>query len=195
MRTDGNYRHGMTGTRVHNIWRDMIKRCRHHPLYNGRVRVCERWMVFENFYADMGDPPPGLSIDRKNNDGDYEPGNCRWATQKEQARNRRTSRKVGGVTIAEIAEKMGAKQHTIARRLRLGLELPTPIRECQHRFVVCEGKHIPLMEWSHRAGVSYSTLISRLKHGWSSREVLFGRLRHSSKSKNVEHLNAIFSEW
>jgi hypothetical protein len=74
----------------------MIKRCRYPSWRNfqywgGRgVSVCVRWQKFENFLTDMGERPAGKSIDRyPNKDGNYEPGNCRWATPKEQAANRR----------------------------------------------------------------------------------------------------------
>jgi hypothetical protein len=84
-------------TSAYCTWRSMRQRCfnanmKAYPYYGGRgITICPRWLdSFENFLADMGERPPGTSLDRfPNNSGNYEPGNCRWATSKEQAQNRR----------------------------------------------------------------------------------------------------------
>lgn len=82
-------------TRTYSGWEAMIQRC-HNPnastyfRYGGRgVTVCDRWRTFENFLTDMGERPEGKTLDRINPFGNYEPGNCRWATAKEQANNTR----------------------------------------------------------------------------------------------------------
>ena len=90
-----NVTHGKYHSRIYSIWRNMFSRCTNsnhdsYPDYGGRgIQVCERWRKFENFFADMGDVPEGLTIDRIEVDGNYEPGNCRWATWSEQNLNKR----------------------------------------------------------------------------------------------------------
>lgn len=86
--------HGQKGSRTYECWNGMIQRCtnpkkKHYKYYGGRgIAVCERWRKFANFFDDMGERPVGMSLDRyPDNDGNYEPGNCRWATAKEQRHN------------------------------------------------------------------------------------------------------------
>lgn len=88
-------KHGMYTTKIYYLWRGMRQRCENpnahgYPWYGAKgVKVCERWQSFDNFFADMGDKPEGLSLDRINPFGDYEPSNCRWADATTQRLNTR----------------------------------------------------------------------------------------------------------
>ena len=122
--------HGMEGTSIYNTWAGMLQRCNnknyhqfHH--YGGRgITVCDEWRKFETFYADMGGRPEGRSLDRIDNDGNYCKDNCRWATKKEQIRNRRTSTfltyKGQTLSVSGWAEELGIKRKCLERRIRDG---------------------------------------------------------------------------
>ena len=111
----------------------MRQRCENpkHPKYQrygGRgIRVCDAWQSFENFASDMGPQPPGMTIDRKDNDGDYTPTNCRWVTQQEQARNRSTSvlwdHEGQVMCLSEWARKFGVHIATVQARIRAGASI------------------------------------------------------------------------
>ena len=128
---------------TYQSWRAMKHRCLNPkasdwPHYGGRgIQVCERWMMFENFLADMGERPEGMTIDRENNDGGYEPRNCRWATRQTQTRNSRANLKVtlGSQTrcLADWCDLLGVQLVTFyARVYRQGMTyrqaLLTPVR-------------------------------------------------------------------
>jgi hypothetical protein len=122
--------HGLGGTNIYKIWSSMIARCSNpsrsdYKWYGERrIKVCKRWRdSILNFVADIGYPPSSKhSLDRIDNDGNYKPSNCRWATPKEQARNRSTSRMIAfdGKTqsLAAWAEEVGLRLGTLHFRLK-----------------------------------------------------------------------------
>lgn len=123
--------HGGSGTSEHRIWKLMRDRCKNvkspsYPYYGGRgILVCDRWGDFKNFLEDVGPRPSAKhSIDRINNDGNYEPSNCRWATRKQQMRNTRANAMItsGGVTksMAAWAEDLGVSYWAIRARRHRG---------------------------------------------------------------------------
>jgi hypothetical protein len=135
------FRHGFTGTRIHRIWLQMLQRClnpnhRAYRYYGGRgITICERWKVFENFLADMGEAPAGLSLDRfPNRNGNYEPGNVRWATHTEQmdntSRNRHYFYKGQRYCISALARFAGIPERTLYHRL---VKMQMPVEQAIQR--------------------------------------------------------------
>lgn len=141
-RVSKNKRHGLSDTIEHRAWARIRRRCNsptyhNYPRYGARgIKVCERWDIFENFLADMGPrPAPGYSVERINNDGNYEPSNCKWATQKEQNNNKcnvstpEQDRKIkegleNGYSFDKIADLIGKTPGSVkARVYRIGLSM------------------------------------------------------------------------
>jgi hypothetical protein len=123
-----NRTHNMTNTAIYRVWAAMRNRCQNPKVksfndYGGRgIKVCERWQSFETFLVDMGPrPSPEYQIDRIDNDGDYEPSNCRWAKRLEQASNKRNNRFItaNGETLhmAEWARRLGCQPSAILYRI------------------------------------------------------------------------------
>ena len=120
--------HGMTKTNLHKVWLQMRDRCKNkanksYKNYGGRgITICKRWDNFAKFYIDMGECPKGLTLERIDNDGNYEPSNCKWSTRTEQNNNSRINviieYKGQRLTMAEWARLIGIKYNTLLYRLR-----------------------------------------------------------------------------
>lgn len=128
----GYYKHGMEGSPTYRSWDSMKQRClnkksKDYPQYGGKgIKICQGWIdSFEQFLSDMGTRPEGTSIDRINGSGNYEPGNCRWATYSEQNRNLKSNviLEISGEkkTIAEWAQSTNIPYATIYARYRKGI--------------------------------------------------------------------------
>lgn len=130
--THGHTR-GPKHSRIYGSWRHMLERCLcktsdHYAGYGARgIKVCKRWLKFENFLADMGERPEGKSLDRRNNNGNYTKKNCRWATQREQTQNTRVSKlnprkvrrirklRAQGMPSRKVGKLFGVKHITVLR--------------------------------------------------------------------------------
>ncbi len=132
--------HGATGTLTYKRWKSMQSRChsvnsKSYQNYGGRgIKVCEQWLYsFDNFLKDMGECPSAeYTLERINNQGNYEPLNCKWATKKEQNRNTSRNRLIQykGEThcIGEWAEILGISKNTIYKRLYRGLSIDEALK-------------------------------------------------------------------
>lgn len=175
-------RHGYHGTPTYVSWRSMRRRCLTRTVpeyrsYGGRgITICSQWNSFKNFLSDMGERPKGMDLDRINNDGHYEPMNCRWATPQQQARNRRNTKLIVAfgeskalVNWAEddrCAVSYSALQHRISSGWQAEEAISTSPNVIMPITAFKETK--TLKEWAEdtRCVVRYWTLQSRLYRGW-----------------------------
>lgn len=123
--------HGLTGSPTWNSWKSMHDRCSRkgnasYPRYGARgIRVCTRWAQFESFLQDMGLRPEGTELDRKDNDGNYTPSNCRWVTKRKNNNNKSNNVKVfykgKEISIMQLSRKTGISASTLYSRKRRGI--------------------------------------------------------------------------
>lgn len=183
------------------VWAGMKNRCLSdrnpsYSRYGGRgISVCDRWLRFDHFLTDMGPRPPGTSIDRIDNDGNYEPGNCRWATRVEQNNNTSSTVKLyhDGITDCVLgwSRRLGIAAKTLHRRIELGwpvvdvLAIPVDnklsknhVRKYDH-----DGLSLTLSEWSRRTGITHGSIQGRINAGWTLSEALTVPTRKHSARK------------
>lgn len=185
--------HGRSRTPEYRVWQQLRQRClnpraKSFDNYGGRgVTVCDRWNEsFQAFIDDMGArPSPYHSIDRIDNDGPYEPKNCRWAEMRVQLRNRRTNSMLTFLgrtqTVTDWAAELGIAAPTLDARLQRGWSLEKALstlgesssrKKHAHRMLTYNGETLSLAEWNRRLGCSPTTILCRLKNGWSVERAL-----------------------
>lgn len=181
-----NLKHGRSGSVEYDAWRAMRYRCGNpscwnFPDYGGRgITVCKEWdESFEAFLADMGPRPDGWSLDRINNDQGYYPRNCRWASKKEQQRNRRVTKTVSWQgkdrTLSELEAEFGLPRSVLSLRLGLGwtleraLKEPALIKKPKHQVF---GKTMTTKEICAEYGINRQTFNWRIRQGWTAEQTV-----------------------
>jgi hypothetical protein len=181
--------HGMTkhgyAPRIYRIWAGMKDRCYNknrskYKRYGARgIVVCEEWKNnFMNFYnwAISNGYQDNLSIDRKDNDGNYEPDNCRWITNKEQCNNTSINRFITinnkTQTLSQWAREVNIRIETIEARLKKGLEGEDLIKKPIKNLIAINGESKTITEWSRISGINSRTIASRINSGWNIQDIL-----------------------
>lgn len=180
--------HGMSHSRLYNIYSNMKDRCYNkktssYKRYGGRgIKICQEWLDdFENFknWALPNGYNDSLTIDRINNNGNYEPSNCRWITSKEQQSNTRRNLYItynGEVhTLAEWERIMGVKTGLLGKRLRKGWDIKkafTTPSDFQKVKITFNGITLCSTDWDKKLGFRKTTVWWRIKHGWSIEKAL-----------------------
>lgn len=179
-----NIKHGMSESEEFGIWTDMQTRCYNpksigYKNYGGRgITVCARWLAsFADFLSDVGPrPSPKYTIDRMDNNGNYEPGNVRWATRLEQANNRRTNIRItiGSETrtLREWCRERNTKPGAAWLRYKEGIRGEALFETTCFRLTH-DGITAPVSEWSKRTGIKATTIAQRVKvYGWTVADAL-----------------------
>lgn len=198
-----NFKHGHSDTAEYKIWCGIKTRCynpnyNNHENYGGRgIVMCERWFnSFEAFYADLGPRPgPEYSIERRQVNGNYEPGNCYWTTVDVQANNRTDNvfYEIDGkkLTQAQLARSVGLTPSTLNIRIHKGgmsveAAVTTPLLKVRNEKFTFQGKDLTLREWSQETGLSYRCIRDRIKTlGWSVEKALGTKVGDTPKSHSM----------
>ena len=174
------FKHGMWKSKTYAVWAQMVYRCTRptHPCYHrygGRgIKVCKQWLDFRNFLADMGVKPEKTSIDRINNEGHYEPGNCRWTTQIEQCNNTRRTIKLtyNGKTLSRTQwdRELGFPKGRVRWRHENGWSIEEIVTipfqrgdESKITKLTHEGKTLSITEWAKITGIPRNRIAGRVK--------------------------------
>ena len=176
-------------------WRNMRQRCLNlnvpnYHRYGGRgIKICSEWDSFETFLEDMGlKPSSDRSLERRDNNGNYEPSNCYWALRDEQENNKERSVKLTykgeTFTLTQWARKLNMSYEQVRTRYRYGWE-PEDIFEApknkyrkprkhgnRSKLITYNGETLTVTEWAKKLGVDYEIIRSRLRYGWTPEKIL-----------------------
>lgn len=187
-----NLKHGLSESRIYKIWDSMLYRCNNpndasYENYGGRgITVCEKWHTFDGFYEDMAEGyADNLTIDRKDVNGNYEKGNCRWITRQEQAGNKTNTiyieHKGRRMKLKDWALELGLKESTIKNRLRLKMptaEVLFPGLKHNSVLITYKGETKTPKEWSAEVDIPEKTIKRRYFRNWSPEKILTQPVRN-----------------
>ncbi len=179
----------------YRAWRNMRQRCNNKNVpnyyrYGGRgITVCQQWDTFETFLEDMGLRPSAKhSIDRRDNNGNYEPSNCYWATREQQENNKESTilltHNGRTLSLAQWAKELGMSYDHIRSRYRYGWDIASIIKTPKNkhhrerinnhksRLITHNGKTMNIAQWAKELGTTYDVLRARSRYGWSDERII-----------------------
>lgn len=188
-------------SRLYRIWAQMRSRCNNpntplYKYYGGRgIKVCDEWNDYENFYtwAMESNYNNDVSIDRIDVNGDYCPDNCRWATNKEQANNKRNNKLITfngkTQTVAQWAEEYNIDNKLLLSRLNYGWNIEKALTtQAYNKSQTAFGKTQNVSQWAKEYNIAYITLIKRLEYGWDIEEALTKPVRPKKKNPLLQNI-------